>query len=94
VIVRWTAGALADLISIENYQRLHWRESRAAFDRRLVAIEQRIAEFPLSAPEVAQRSGVRMVAFLDFPYRLFYGVESDVINVLAIRHTSRQSGIG
>jgi plasmid stabilization system protein ParE len=94
VIVRWTAGALADLISIENYQRLHWRESRAAFDRRLVAIEQRIAEFPLSAPEVVQRSGVRMVAFLDFPYRLFYGVESDVINVLAIHHTSRQSGIG
>jgi plasmid stabilization system protein ParE len=93
VIVRWTAGALADLISIESYQRLHWRESRAAFDRRLIAIEQRIAEFPLSAPEVTQRPGVRMVAFLDFPYRLFYSVESDVINVLAIRHTSRQSRI-
>jgi hypothetical protein len=24
MIVRWTAGALADLESIENYQRLHW----------------------------------------------------------------------
>jgi len=93
VIVRWTAGALADLISIENYQRLHWRKSRRAFDRRLTAIEQRIAEFPLSAPEVTQRSGVRMVAFLDFPYRLFYSVESDLINVLAIRHTSWQSRI-
>jgi hypothetical protein len=79
VIVRWTAGALADLISIEKYQRLHWRQSRAAFERRLIAIERRIAEFPLSAPEVTQRSGVRMVAFLDFPYRLFYSVESDVV---------------
>jgi hypothetical protein len=52
MIVRWTAGALADLKSIENYQRSHWRESRTAFERRLTAIEQRIAEFPLSAPEV------------------------------------------
>jgi plasmid stabilization system protein ParE len=91
MIVRWTAGALADLISIENYQRLHWPKSRAAFERRLTAIERRIAEFPLSAPEVAQRSRVRVIAFLDFPYRLFYSVESHAINVLAIRHTSRQS---
>jgi plasmid stabilization system protein ParE len=91
MIVRWTAAALADLTSIENYQRRHWPASRAAFERRLTAIERRIIEFPLSAPEVAQRSGVRVVAFLDLPYRLFYGVESDAINVLAIRHTSRQS---
>jgi plasmid stabilization system protein ParE len=74
MIVRWTVGALTDLISIENYQHLHWRESRAAFDRRLTAIERRIAEFPLIAPEVTQRSGVRVVAFLDFPCRLFYSV--------------------
>jgi plasmid stabilization system protein ParE len=90
MIVRWTAGALADLTSIERYQRLHWPDSRAAFERCLTAIERRIAEFPLSAPVLVQRRGVRVVAFLDFPYRLFYGVEADAINVLAIRHTSRQ----
>jgi plasmid stabilization system protein ParE len=55
MIVRWTAGALADLISIENYQRLHWPRSRAAFEQRLTAIERRIAEFPFSAPK--SRSG-------------------------------------
>jgi plasmid stabilization system protein ParE len=91
MIVRWTAGALADLTSIESYQRLHWPELRTAFELRLTAIERRIAEFPFSAPEVTQRSGVRVVAFLDFPYRLFHSVESHAINVLAIRHTSRQS---
>jgi plasmid stabilization system protein ParE len=91
MIVRWTAGALADLTSVENYQRRHWPESRAAFERRLIAIERRISEFPQSAPEVPQRSGVRIVAFIDLPYRLFYTVESDAIYVLAIRHASRQS---
>jgi plasmid stabilization system protein ParE len=70
---------------------LHWSEARTAFERRLTAIEQRIAEFPLSAPEVKQRPGVRVVAFVDLPYRLFYSLESDAANVLAVRHTSRQS---
>jgi plasmid stabilization system protein ParE len=62
MIVRWTVAALDDLTSIENYQRRHWPESRATFERRLIAIERRISEFPQSAPEVTQRSGVRMVA--------------------------------
>jgi plasmid stabilization system protein ParE len=91
MIVRWTVAALDDLTSIENYQRRDWPESRATFERRLIAIERRISEFPQSAPEVTQRSGVRMVAFIDLPYRLFYTVESDAIYVLAIRHASRQS---
>jgi hypothetical protein len=52
MIVRWTAGALADLTSIENYQRRHWPESRAAFDRDRASI----SELPQSAPEVTQRS--------------------------------------
>ena len=45
----------------------------------------------MSAPEVAQRPGVRVAAFPDFPYRLFYSVESDAIYVLAIQHTSRRA---
>lgn len=90
MIVRWTAGALADLESIENYQRHHWPAMRARFEARLAAVERRIAEFPLGAPEVEQRPGVRVAAFLDFPYRLFYRTEAGVIEVLAIRHTSRR----
>jgi plasmid stabilization system protein ParE len=75
----------------QNYQRLHWPQSRALFEQRLTAIERRLAEFPLSAPEVAERRGVRVAAFQDFPYRLFYSVASDATNVLAIRHTSRRA---
>jgi plasmid stabilization system protein ParE len=56
----------------------------------LTAIERRIVEFPLGAPEVEQRPSVRMVAFHIFPYRLFYRVEPDRVVVLAIRHMSRR----
>jgi plasmid stabilization system protein ParE len=62
----------------------------ASFEVRLTANERRVIEFPLSAPEVEQRPGVRVIAFRDFPYRLFYRVEAGAIDVLAIRHTSRR----
>ena len=89
MIFRWTAAALADLESIHAYQKLHWPAMLAPFEARLAAIECRIVEFPLSlppappAPEVEQRPGVRVVAFRDFPYRLFYRAEADAIDVLA-----------
>jgi plasmid stabilization system protein ParE len=67
---------------------------RARFEVRLTAIEQRIVEFPLGAPEVEQRPGVRVVAFLDFPYRLFYRVEAEAIEILAIQRTSRRPLFG
>jgi plasmid stabilization system protein ParE len=90
MIVRWTAGALADLTSVENYQRRHWPESRglrAAFDR------DRASNFRISAERARGYTTVRRScgAFIDLPYRLFYTVESDAIYVLAIRHASRQS---
>ena len=94
MIVRWTTGALGDLELIENYQRHHWPGMRARFEARLTAIVRHIADFPFSAPEVEQRPGVRVVAFVDFPYRLFYRVEADAVQLLAIRHTSRQPLFG
>jgi toxin ParE1/3/4 len=90
MILRWTAGALADLESIHAYQELHWPAMLAPFEARLAAIERRIVEFPLSAPEVEQRPGVRVVTVRDFPYRLFYRTQEDAIDVLAVRHTSRR----
>jgi plasmid stabilization system protein ParE len=62
----------------------------APSEARLTEIERRLIEFPLSAPEVEQRPGVRVVAFRDFPYRLFYSAEAGAIDVLATRHTLRQ----
>ncbi len=50
----------------------------------------RLLQVPHGAPEVAERPGVRVAAFLHFPYRLFYRVNEEAIEVLAIRRTSRR----
>ena len=88
--VRYAQSALADLEAIHNYQTAHWPRMREAFEARLTAIEARLTQFPRGAPEIAERPGVRVVAFVDFPYRLFYRAEAEMIDVLAIRHTSRR----
>jgi toxin ParE1/3/4 len=90
VKIRYTDCALADLEAIHGHQAIHWPSRGAAFDARLSAIERRLLQFPNGAPEVAERPGVRVVAFVDFPFRLFYSVNVETIEVLAIRHTSRR----
>lgn len=88
--IRYTDCALADLEAIHAHQAIHWPSRGAAFDARLSAIERRLLLFPNGASEVAERPGVRVVAFVDFPFRLFYSVNAETIEVLAIRHTSRR----
>jgi plasmid stabilization system protein ParE len=87
--IRYADSALADLDAIHEYQAVHWPAARAAFEARLTAIEKRVLQFPHGAPEVAERPGVRVAAFIAFPYRLFYRVNEETIEALAIRHTSR-----
>jgi plasmid stabilization system protein ParE len=88
--IRYADSAVADLDAIHDYQAVHWPRMRAAFEVRLTAIETRLLQFPHGAPEVAERAGVRVAAFIVFPYRLFYRVNGETIEVLAIRHTSRR----
>jgi toxin ParE1/3/4 len=88
--IRYTDSALADLDAIHEYQAAHWPAARGPFEVRLTTIEKRLLQFPRGAPEVAERAGVRVVAFVDFPYRLFYRVNGETIEVLAVRHTSRR----
>jgi plasmid stabilization system protein ParE len=88
--IRCADSALADLNAIHEYQAVQWPAARAAFEARLTVIETRVRQFPHGAPEVAEHPGVRVVAFIDFPYRLFYRVNEETVEILAIRHTSRR----
>jgi plasmid stabilization system protein ParE len=61
--VIYTDEALRDLDEILEFIELHYPAISEAFEERLRAIEQRIASWPKSAEEVAQRPGVRVVPF-------------------------------
>jgi toxin ParE1/3/4 len=87
--VRYTDEALRDLDEILAYIATHYPGISASFQKRLRAIERRIGEWPNSAREVEGKPGVRMVPLIRYPYRLFYRVTNDDVEILYIHHGAR-----
>ncbi|MBS4082899.1 MAG: type II toxin-antitoxin system RelE/ParE family toxin [Rhizobiales bacterium] len=88
--VVFTDEALRDLDDILTYITLHYPGVLPAFELRLRAVFDRLTSFPESAQEVLQRPGVRMVPLLRYPYKIFYQVSGDRIEVLHIHHGAQQ----
>ena len=88
--VVFTDEALRDLDQIFEFNRAHFPANADAFQRRLRATEQRIGRWPKSAPEVEQRAGVRVAFLAPYPYKLFYRIAADRIEVLHVAHAVRR----
>jgi plasmid stabilization system protein ParE len=51
----------------------------------------RIGAWPESAEEVAERPGVRVVPLIRYPYKIFYRVTTEAVEILYIHHAARQA---
>jgi toxin ParE1/3/4 len=88
--VIYTDEALRDLEEILAFIELNYPTILLAFEKRLRAMEQHIGRWPKGARQVEQRPGVRVVPFVRYPYKLFYEVANDAIEILHIHHTARR----
>jgi toxin ParE1/3/4 len=88
--VVYTEDALRDLDEILTFIGAHYPAIASAFAGRLRMIERRIGRWPESAEEVEQRRGVRMVPFLRYPYKLFYRIGQEAVEILHIHHAARR----
>ena len=87
----YSRRALTDLNAIASYYAASASPGIAgSIERRLVSVIDRICRSPESAPRVSQRSQVRVAAVVRYPFRIFYRVRGDTIDILHIRHTSRR----
>jgi toxin ParE1/3/4 len=87
----YSRRALADLEKIATYYSAKASPATAqSIERRLLHVIARIQRAPESAPRVAQRSQVRAVAVIRYPFRIFYRLRGDTIDILHIGHTSRR----
>jgi plasmid stabilization system protein ParE len=87
----YSRRALADLNEIATYYAASASPAIAeTIERRLGNVIDRICLSPEAAPRVAQRAQVRVVAVVRYPFRIFYRVRGDTIDILHIRHTSRR----
>jgi toxin ParE1/3/4 len=92
--VVYTDDALRDLDQILTYIGANYPAIASAFFGRLRTIERRIGRWPESAEEVEQRPGVRMVPFIRYPYKLFYRVGKDAVEILYIHHAAQRDPWG
>ncbi|HYI26592.1 MAG TPA: type II toxin-antitoxin system RelE/ParE family toxin [Bradyrhizobium sp.] len=87
----YSRRALADLDEIATYYSASASPAIAqSIERRLSDVIDRICRVPEAAPRVSQRSQVRMVAVVRYPFRIFYRVRDNTVDILHIRHTSRR----
>ena len=89
--VRYTEVALRELDDILAFIASNYPTVLQPFQRRLRAVEKRIARWPQSAQRVVQRPGVHVAPLIQYPYKLFYLITDDTVEILHIHHSARRS---
>jgi len=89
--VVFTDDALNDLGAIADWLILHYPTVAPAVERRIRAVVARIARWPQSSRRAAGRPGVRVAPLGRYPYRIFYRITDDTVEILHIHHAARQS---
>jgi len=88
--VVYTDEALHDLDDILRYIAANFPAAYQSFELRLRAVERRISQLPQGARQVTERPGVRVVPLIRYPYKIFYRVTSEAVEILHIHHTARR----
>jgi toxin ParE1/3/4 len=87
----FTAAALAELNDIITYTLEHHPRSAASLDRCIGSTISHIEMWPESARLAAGHPGVRVVPLLRYPFKLFYRIHDNEIEILHIHHAARDS---
>jgi plasmid stabilization system protein ParE len=88
--VVFTAAAQTDLREIGEWLATHYPLVALQVERRIRDVAARIGQWPESGPLSAKREGVRIVPVGRYPYKIFYRVAQDAVEILHIHHATRQ----
>jgi toxin ParE1/3/4 len=88
--VVYTEEALRDLDAIADWLILHYPAVAPAVERRIRHVVAHIARWPESSRRSSGRPDVRVVSLGRYPYKIFYRVAGDTVEILHIHHAARQ----
>jgi toxin ParE1/3/4 len=88
--VIYTEAALKDLETIADWLIVHYPTVAPSVERRIRSVVAHISRWPESARRSTGREGVRVVPLGRYPYRIFYRVNGDAVEILHIHHAARQ----
>jgi toxin ParE1/3/4 len=87
--VRYTPRALADREAIFQYLRERSPQGATKVIAAIRATATQIAENPYSGPPT-ENPGIRVKLVGRYPYKLFYRIRNNTVELIHIRHTSRR----
>ena len=87
--IRWTRPALADLETILDYIAERNPQAAKAVAINIQSNVQRLREHPNSGRS-GRVVGTQELVIPKFPYIIAYRVQSENVEVLAVRHTARK----
>ena len=88
--VVFTAAAQNDLREIGEWLAKNYPVVAPQVEKRIRDVVARIGQWPESAPPSANREGVRVVPAGRYPYRVFYQIIRDTVEILHIHHAARR----
>jgi toxin ParE1/3/4 len=88
--VVYTEEALRDLDAIADWLIVHYPAVAPIIERRIRSVVAHIARWPESSRRSAKRPSVRVVSLGRYPYKIFYRVTNDTVEILHIHHAARQ----
>lgn len=87
--VRYSRGAIADLIGIADYIREHNPRAAEAVEKRIRASIDQLETFPFGGRPTDDPS-IRMFPIVRYPYLVFYEVVGGEVVIHHIRHGRRE----
>ena len=87
--VVYTAVARNDLTDIAGWLAAHYPSIAPAVERRIRLTVSVIGHWPEGARRSRQRPEVRVASVGKYPYRIFYRIAGDTVEILRIHHTAR-----
>jgi plasmid stabilization system protein ParE len=88
--VVYTEEALRDLDAIADWLIVHYPAVAPVVERRIRSVVAHIARWPESSRRSAKRPDVRAVSLGRYPYKIFYRVANDTVQILHVHHAARQ----
>jgi toxin ParE1/3/4 len=90
VKVVYADPALADLDEITAWLKEHYPGVGRAVERRLKIVVGHLARWPESMRPSTHRPDVRVAPLGRYPYKIFYRVRADTVEILHIHHAARE----
>jgi toxin ParE1/3/4 len=88
--VVYTKAALSDLEHIGHWLSTNYPAVAPAVAQRVRRVAAHLALWPEAAQRSTKRTGVRVIPLGRYPYKIFYRVTEDAVEILHIHHAAQQ----